>query len=168
MSKEIAHYIGGEETMPEAWARLDMFHDHPPLFIRDLMQEIRASPKLKEQEYEKLLHYYLLLLDLIKETNRAGQGGMFLTQACIEEMTQAFPLSKETRWRERKAYVSPDKYDAALWTFMNDRLLQTTDEAREVCRTLPMWTLLPIDAPRSGSGGGKHSKGKGTIKRTPT
>jgi hypothetical protein len=87
MSKETAHYIEGEETMAEAWARLDIFRSDPLLFIRDLMQEIRASPKLKEHEYEKLLHYYLLLRDLIKEATRAGQRGMFLTQAYIEEMT---------------------------------------------------------------------------------
>jgi hypothetical protein len=72
MSKEIAHYIRGEETMVEAWGRLNMFNNDPLLFIRDLMQEIRASPRLKEQEYERLLRYYLLLLDLIRDADKAG------------------------------------------------------------------------------------------------
>jgi hypothetical protein len=40
MSKEISCYIGKEEAMAGAWARLDMFRDNPLLFIRDLMQKI--------------------------------------------------------------------------------------------------------------------------------
>jgi hypothetical protein len=84
MNKEIVRYISGEATMAEAWTSLDILRSDPLLFIRDLVQEIRASPKLEEQEYEKLILYYLLLLDLIKEANRTGQQGMFLTQAYIE------------------------------------------------------------------------------------
>jgi hypothetical protein len=168
MSKEIAHYIRWEETMAEAWGRLDIFHYDPLLFIRDLMQEIRASPRLKEREYEKLLRYYLLLLDLIREADKAGQRRMFLTEAYIEEMTCALPLSEKTLWRERKARVLPNRYDAAFWTFVNDRLLQTSDEARDVRRTLPLPTSSPIDAARSGSVGGRHSKGKETKKKANT
>jgi hypothetical protein len=32
MSKEIARYIGGEETMAGAWARLDIFHSNPLVY----------------------------------------------------------------------------------------------------------------------------------------
>jgi hypothetical protein len=51
------------------------------------MQEVRAFLKLQEQDYERLLDYYLLLLDLIKAANKAGLRDEFLTQAYIEEMT---------------------------------------------------------------------------------
>ena len=85
---------------------------------------------------------------------------MFLTEAYIEEMTCALPLSEKTLWREKKACVSPNRYDAAFWTFVNDRLLQTSDKAGDVRRTLPLPTSSPINAAKSGSGGGRHSKGK--------
>ncbi len=62
----------------------------------------------------------------------------------------------------------PDGHDVAFLTFVNDRLLQTTDEACKVRRTLPMPTPLPIDAARSGSMGGRHSKGKGMRKKANT
>jgi hypothetical protein len=87
MSKEIACYIQEEETMTEAWARLGIFRNNHLLFIQDLMQEVRAFLKLKKQDYERLLDYYLLLLDLIKAANKAGLRDEFLTQAYIEEMT---------------------------------------------------------------------------------
>ncbi len=87
---------------------------------------------------------------------------MFLTQAYIEEMTQALPLSKKTLWRERKAFVSPARHDAAFLSFVDDHLLQATGEAQEMRRTLPLPTPLPMDTPRSGSMGGRHGKGKGT------
>jgi hypothetical protein len=87
MSKEIARYIQEEETMTEAWARLGIFRNSPLQLIQDLMQEVRAFLKLMEQDYERLLDYYLLLLDLIKAANKAGLRDEFLTQAYIEEMT---------------------------------------------------------------------------------
>jgi hypothetical protein len=62
----------------------------------------------------------------------------------------------------------PDGHDVAFWTFVNDRLLQNSNEAREVRRTLPMQTPSPIDAARSGSVGGKRSKGKGTGENAKT
>jgi hypothetical protein len=46
MNKEIARYIGKEETMAGAWARLDVFRDNPLMFTRELMQKIQASPEL--------------------------------------------------------------------------------------------------------------------------
>jgi hypothetical protein len=56
---------------------------------------------------------------------------------------------------------------------VNDRLQWTTDRVHEIRyrqmrRTRPMPTPLPIDAARSGSVGGKHSKGKGTRKNANT
>jgi hypothetical protein len=66
------------------------------------MQEVRAFLKLEEQEYERLLDYYSLLLNLIKEASKAGYQNGFLTQAYIEEMTRALPLSKKTLWRKRE------------------------------------------------------------------
>jgi hypothetical protein len=93
---------------------------------------------------------------------------MFLTEAYIEEMTCALPLGEKTLWRERKACVSPNRYDAAFWTFVNDRLLQTSNKVRNVRRTLPLPTSSPIDAAKSGSGGGRHSKGKETRKKGNT
>ena len=62
----------------------------------------------------------------------------------------------------------PDGHDVAFWTFVNDRLLQNSDEARKVRRTLPMQTPSQIDAARSGSVGGKHGKGKGARKNAHT
>jgi len=58
--------------MTEAWARLDTLRNSPMRFILDLMQEVRAFLKLEEQEYERLLDYYSLLLNLIKEASKAG------------------------------------------------------------------------------------------------
>ncbi len=114
MSEEIARYIQGEETMTEAWAGLDTLRNSPMRFILDLMQEVRAFLKLKEQEYERLLDYYSLLLNLIKEASKAGYRNGFLKQAYIEEMTRALPLSEKTLWRERKACLLPDEYDEAF------------------------------------------------------
>jgi hypothetical protein len=135
-------------------------------FILDLMQEVRAFLKLEEQEYERLLDYYSLLLNLIKEASKAGYRNGFLTQAHIEEMTRALPLSEKTLWRKREACILPDEHDEAFLTFVNDRQPQIADKAHEVRRIPPMPTPLPIDAARSGSGGG--SKGKGTRKNAYT
>jgi hypothetical protein len=41
------------------------------------MQEVRAFLKLEEQEYERLLDYYSLLLNLIKEASKAGYRNGF-------------------------------------------------------------------------------------------
>ena len=84
------------------------------------MQEVRAFLKLKKQDYERLLDYYLLLLDLIKAANKAGLRDEFLTQAYIEEMAQAILVSKENLWRERKAGVSPNKPCAAFSDFVDE------------------------------------------------
>ena len=162
ISKELAYRIRGAETMTEAWAGLDTLRNSPMRFILDLMQEVRAFPKLEEQEYEGLLDYYSLLRNLIKEASKAGYRNGFLTQAHIEEMTRALPLSEKTLWRKREACILPDEHDEAFLTFVNDRQPRIADEAHEVRRIPPMPTPLPIDAARSGSGGG--SKGKGTRK----
>jgi hypothetical protein len=93
---------------------------------------------------------------------------MLLTQAYIEEMTRALPLSEKTLWMERKACALPDGQDVAFLTFVDNRLPQIADEASEVCRKLPMPTPSPIDAARRGSVGGKHSKGKKKRKNAST
>jgi hypothetical protein len=152
--------------MTEAWAGLDTLRNSPMRFILDLMQEVRAFLKLEEQEYERLLNYYSLLLNLIKEASKAGYRNGFFTQAYIEEMTRALPLSEKTLWRKREACILPDEHDEAFLTFVNDCQPQIADKAHEVRRILPMATPLPIDAARRGSGGG--SKGKGTRKNAYT
>jgi hypothetical protein len=152
--------------MTEAWAGLDTLRNSPMRFILDLMQEVRAFLKLEEQEYERLLDYYPLLLNLIKEASKAGYRNGFLTQAYIEEMTRALPLSEKTLWRKREACILPDEHDEAFLTFVNDHQPQIADKTHEVRRILQMPSPLPIDAAGSGSGGG--SKGKGTRKNAYT
>jgi hypothetical protein len=166
ISKEFAYRIRRAETMTEAWARLDTLCNSPMRFILDLMQEVRAFLKLEEQEYERLLDYYSLLLNFIKEASKAGYRNGFLTQAYIEEMTRALPLREKTLWRKREACILPDEHDEAFLTFVNDHQPQIADKAHEVRRILPMPSPLPIDAARSGSGGG--SKGKGARKNAYT
>jgi hypothetical protein len=123
---------------------------------------------MQPTHFERLLDYYSLLLNLIKEASIAGNRNGFLTQAYIEEMTRVLPLSKQTLWREREACILPDEHDEAFLTFVNDRRPQIADKAHKVRRILPIPTPLPIDAARSGSVGGKHSRGKGTRKNAYT
>jgi hypothetical protein len=123
---------------------------------------------MQPTHFERLLDHYLLLLNLIKEASIAGYRNGFLTQAYIEEMTRVLPLSEKTLWREREACILPDEHDEAFFTFVNDRWPQIADKAHEVRRILPMPTPLPIDAARSGSMGGKHSRGKRTRKNAYT
>ncbi|MFN9908611.1 MAG: hypothetical protein ACK56F_21205, partial [bacterium] len=65
--------------------------------------------------------------------------------------------------------MQPWEHGTTFTAFVNDRLQWTTDRVHEIRyrqlhRTLPMPTPLPIDAARSGRVGGKHSRGKGTRK----
>jgi hypothetical protein len=60
--------------------------------------------------------------------------------------------------------MQPRERSTTFTAFVNDLLQWTADRVHEIRyrqlrRTLPMPTPLPIDAARSGSVGGKHSKG---------
>ncbi len=69
--------------------------------------------------------------------------------------------------------MQPWEHGTTFTAFVNDRLQWTTDRVHEIRyrqlrRTLPMPTPLPIDAARSGSVGGKHIKGKVARKNANT
>jgi hypothetical protein len=110
LPERVAARIRRAESMPVAWAILDTFYNDPVQFARDLMQDIQAVQKIRENEFEKLLEYYILLQGHIAEGDKADQGDMLLIPANIEEMVQALPLREEMLWREEQANVHPRDY----------------------------------------------------------
>jgi hypothetical protein len=124
-------------------------------------------PRIKEHEYERQLDHYVLIQNSIDEADEENLGDLFLDLDGIEEITQAFSS------REIREHMQPWEHGTTFTAFVNDRLQWTTDRVHEIRyrqlrRTLPMLTPLPIDAARSGSMGGKHGKGKGARKNAKT
>jgi hypothetical protein len=173
MSKEIARYSGIGGTMVEAWAKLDRIFRNDQLFCAELRQEIQACPRIKEHEYERQLDHYVLIQNSIDEADKENLGDLFLDLDGIEEITQAFSSREKSLWRGIREHMQPWEHGTTFTAFVNDRLQWTTDRVHEIRyrqlrRTLPMPTPLPIDAARSGSVGGKHSRGKGTRRNAYT
>jgi hypothetical protein len=173
MSKEIARYSGIGGTMVEAWAKLDRIFRNDQLFCAELRQEIQACPRIKEHEYERQLDHYVLIQNSIDEADKENLGDLFLDLDGIEEITQAFSSREKSLWRGIREHMQPWEHGTTFTAFVNDRLQWTTDRVHEIRyrqlrRTLPMPTPLPIDAARSGSVGGKHSRGEGTRRNAYT
>jgi hypothetical protein len=80
-------------------------------------------------------------------------------------MTQSLPPREEILWREAKRHVAPQDLGATFTDFVEDRLDWSIGMAQE-----PTTASNPslIDATRSGSVGGKHSKGNRTRKNAGT
>ena len=164
MSKEIARYSGIGGTMAKAWAKLDRIYRNDQLFCAELRQEIQACPRIEEEEYEKQLNHYVLIQNSIDEADKENLGDLFLDLDGIEEITQAFSSRERSLWRGIREHMQPWEHGTTFTAFVNDRLQWTTDRVHEIRYqqsrpTLPMPTPLPIDAARSGSVGGKHSRG---------
>jgi hypothetical protein len=123
--------------MPAAWAILDTFYDDPMQFARDLMQDIQAVHKIKENEFDRLLEYYILLQGHIAEADKADQGDMLLIPANIEEMMQALPLREEMLWREEQANVHPRDYGYSFSLFVDARIRWTIAQVAGSKKTLP-------------------------------
>jgi hypothetical protein len=165
MSEEMAHRIRRMETMAEAWARLDTSYNNPTLFINELALEVQAIPKINDLEFQKQLEYYELLKDNMDEADKANRKDLFLTFASIDKMTQALPQREEILWREARKRVAPRDLGATFTDFVENCL----DWSIAQVQGLPTEsTLLPIDAPRSGSVGGRHSKGEEARKKGKT
>jgi hypothetical protein len=165
MSEEIAHRIRRMETMAEAWARLDTSYNNPTLFINELTLEVQAIPKINDLDLQKQLEYYELLKDNMDEADKVDRKDLFLTFTSIDKMTQALPPREEILWREARKRVAPRDLGATFTDFVENRL----DWSIAQEQGLPTEsTLLPIDAPRSGSVGGRHSKGEETRKKGNT
>jgi hypothetical protein len=164
MSEEIAQDSGIGGTMAEAWAKLDRIYRNDQLFCAELRQEIQACPRIKEQEYERQLYHYMLIQNSIDEADKENLGDLFLDLDGIEEMTQAFSSRERSLWRGTRENTQPREHSTTFTAFVNDRPQRTAYSVHEIRyrqlhRTLPMLTPLPIDAARSRSVGGKHSKG---------
>ncbi len=173
MNEKIARYSGIGGTMAEAWAKLDRIYRNDQLFCAELRQEIQACPRIKEQEYESQLNHYVLIQNSIDEADKENLEDLFLDLDGIEEITQAFSSRERSLWRGIREHMQPWEHGTIFTAFVNDRLQWTADRVHEIRyrqlrRTLPMPTPLPIDAARSGSVGGKHSKGKGAGKNATT
>jgi hypothetical protein len=149
----------------------DLRNDQP--FCAELRQENQACPRIEEEEYEKQLNHYVLIQNSIHEADEENLGDLFLDLDGIEEITQAFSSRERSLWRGIREHIQPWEHGRIFTAFVNDRLQWTTDRVNEIRyrqlrRTLPKPTPLPIDAARSGSVGGKHSKGKGARKNANT
>jgi hypothetical protein len=86
--------------METAWVRLDPCLGDWSLFIKDLMQDIKNVPPIKDGDNERLMDYYVMLQSHIAEARNAELLEMLLIQANVEMMV--FPLStwEKRVWRE--------------------------------------------------------------------
>jgi hypothetical protein len=75
---------------------------------------------------------------------------------------------EEELWRRAKRYALQEDMYLAFDAFMQERFEWFTDQVHELRNRVTALTPSPIDATRSGSVGGKHSKGKGTRKNANT
>jgi hypothetical protein len=121
--------------------------------------------RIKEHENERQLNLYVLIQNSIDEDNKENLGDLFLDLGSIEEMTQAFSSRERSLWREAKIRVAPQDLSATFTDFVKDHLDWSIDQVQGLA-TKP--TPLPIDTTRSGSVGGKHSKGNKTRKNAGT
>ncbi len=80
--------------------RLDPCLGDWSLFIKDLMQDIKNVPPIKDGDNERLMDYYVMLQSHIAEARNAELLEMLLIQANVEMMV--FPLStwEKRVWRE--------------------------------------------------------------------
>jgi hypothetical protein len=83
-------------------------------------------------------------------------------------MTEALPPREEELWRQAKRHVHQEGPGPVFTTFVQERVEWFTDQVRGSRNTTSKPTPSLIDAARSGSVGGKHSKGKGARKNANT
>jgi hypothetical protein len=140
------------EDMLTAWRILDAIYDNLLAFIKDLMQEIRAVPELREEDCEKMMEYYMLLQSQIAEADKADVGAMLLIPANIADMTRTLPYAEGKRWRDQLGCIHSLDIGNGFSTFVDRRLEYATIQVAN-CEwlVLPKPILLGARANRSHS-----------------
>ncbi len=82
--------------------RFDTWFKDEGAFIKDLMQEIKNVPPIKDGDDERLMDYYVMLQSHIKEARNAELLGMLLITANGEVMVQPLPTWEKRVWRDSR------------------------------------------------------------------
>jgi hypothetical protein len=78
LPEKIAARLKSAETMETAWTRLDAWFGDRGLFIKELMQDIKNVPLIKDGDDERMMDYYGMLQLHIAEARNAGLLDMLL------------------------------------------------------------------------------------------
>jgi hypothetical protein len=81
LPEKITAKLKSAETMETAWVRLDAWFRDRGLFIKDLMQDIKNVPLIKDGDDERLMDYYVMLQSHIAEARNADLLEMLLIPA---------------------------------------------------------------------------------------
>ncbi len=166
MSKKIGSYIRVKMSMAEAWERLDMLHDDPLIFTRELIKEVLEYSEIKNQEYEKLFNYYCTVEHVIKEADKAGIGTAFLKSYNIYKMTHPLPPREAELWREVTGRVQPEDLSPIFIAFVRERLEWSANQSQEVRKIPPKPIPPPASTTRSENERKKATKGKRSADQT--
>jgi hypothetical protein len=71
LPEEIAAWLKSAKTMKTAWVRLNAWFGDRGLFIKDLVQDIKNVPPIKDMDDERLRDYYVMLQSHIAEACNA-------------------------------------------------------------------------------------------------
>jgi hypothetical protein len=122
LPEKIAARIKSAETMEIAWVRLDAWFKDEGAFIKDLMQDIRSVPAIKDGDDERLMDYYVMLQSHIEEARNARLLDMLLIPANAEVMVQPLPAWEKRVWRETQGRLPAVDRAWALSGFVDERL----------------------------------------------
>jgi hypothetical protein len=117
---------------------MDAIYNNPLAFIKDLMQEIRAVPKFKEEECEKMMEYYMLRQSHIAKADKADVGAMLLIPANIADMTWTLPYAEGKQWRDKLGRINPLNIGNGFSTFVDWRLEYATTQVTNCERLVPI------------------------------
>jgi hypothetical protein len=124
MIKKIEDPICWKEAMTVAWAMLFVYYSDHEQFANDLMQAVQMITKMRDQEFDKLLNYYILLQDNIDKAGKAEQQNISRSSQHQENDMSTLPLTEEIMWRDQKTRNVSYLKDMVqhFWTFVDECL----------------------------------------------
>jgi hypothetical protein len=96
LPEKIAAKLKTAETLETAWVRLDAWFGDRGLFIKDMMQDIKNVPPIKDGDDQRLMDYYGMLQSHIAVACNVKLLEMLLIPSNMEMMV--LPLST---WEKR-------------------------------------------------------------------
>ena len=126
------------------------------MFIKDLMQDIKNVPAIKDGDEEHLMVYYMMLQSHIAEAPNAELLDMLLIPANVEMMV--FPLStwEKRVWKETQGMLSAKEHFVEDWLAYATNMVATS-ERHVLPKPIPLHR--PQRSPSLDGQGGWYSRG---------
>jgi hypothetical protein len=156
LPKKIAAKLKTAETMETAWVRLDDWFGDRGLFIKDLMQDIKNVPPIKDGDDEHLMDYYVMLQSHIAEARNAELLEMLLIPANVEMMVLPLSTWEKRVWREAQRRLPAEDMAWYMEDFVEERLAYATNMV-----ATSEWHVLPKPIPLHRSQKLPSSEGRG-------